>query len=104
MKIYARAKKYYRVSANERIQAAFFLCKNCICIRISSVFDDSNIETMHYRMAVQHIGEYNNIMYRILRHNAPLKLANEVKILLDLWRDMGKFSFSDKGWYEIKER
>ena len=102
MKIYARTKIYHRISETKGCKADVFLLKNCICIKVCTIYDDTREETVYGRIHIVHIKEYNKIVDMILKNNALPRLAYEVYAILESWKKYGDFSFSDDGWYKIK--
>lgn len=89
--------RYHRISYNERLEALMSIYKDCIYIKIDSVFDDLRPRKTHYDMYILCMNQYLYMGTRLMKNGASMKLTIKVEKVLTQWYADKKFSFTDDG-------
>lgn len=89
--------RYHRISYNERLEALMSIYKDCIYIKIDSVYDDLRPRKTHYDMYILCKQQYILKTSRLLKNGASEKLVKKVEKVLEQWRNDELFSFYDNG-------
>lgn len=95
--------RYHRVSYNERLEALMSIYKDCIYIKIDSVYDDLRPRKTHYDMYILCNMQCVCMGSKLLKNGASMKLVNKVEKVLAQWFGEKKFSFAENGRIIINE-
>lgn len=87
--------RYHRVSHNERLEALISLNKDCIWIKIDSVFDVPALRRTRNETFISYEFQYDDIILILMEIGVTEKLARKVKIVLSGWKADGLFSFDE---------
>lgn len=85
--------RYHRVSHNERLEALISLNKDCIWIKIDSVFDVPALRRTRNETFISYQIQYDDIILILIDKGVTEKLARKVKLVLSRWKADGLFSF-----------
>lgn len=96
--------RYHRVSHNERLEALISLNKDCIWIKIDSVFDVPALRRTRNETFVSFETQYYDIILILMEMGVPEKLARKVEIVLSKWKADGLYDFDEDDIIEIKWR
>lgn len=89
--------RYHRISHNERLEALISIYKDCIYIKIDSVYDDQKPRKKHYDMYILCDNQYLCMASRLIKNGASMKLALKVERIILKWYTQKKFSFDRNG-------
>lgn len=87
--------RYHRVSHNERLEALISLNKDCIWIKIDSVFDVPALRRTRNETFVSYKTQYDDIILILMEIGVTEKLARKVKIVLSKWKADGLYAFDE---------
>lgn len=87
--------RYHRISHTKRLEALIVLCKDCIYIKIDTVYDDLSPRVTHYETYLTFQVHYDRIVDYLEYNNTTEKLARKVKKVLEQWKADGLFSFDE---------
>lgn len=93
--------RYHRISHTKRLEALICLYKDCIYIKIDTVYDDLSPRVTHYETYLTFQVHYDDLINILEYNNATEKLARKVKIVLSRWEADGLFSFDEAGIISI---
>lgn len=96
-----RVCRYHRISHTKRLEALIVLYKDCIYIKIDTVYDDISPRVTHYETYLTFQVYYDRIIDYLEYNNTSEKLARKVKIVLDQWNAEGLFSFDEANIIKI---
>lgn len=89
--------RYHRVSHNERLEALISLNKDCIWIKIDSIFDVPALRRTRFEIYMTFAVHYAGIT-KILRDAGVSKtLTDKVVKVLIAWKKEQKFKFDEMG-------
>lgn len=97
-----RVCRYHRISHTKRLEALVVLYKDCIYIKIDTVYDDLSPRVTHYETYLTFQVHYELIVETLEFNNASEKLAKKVEKVLEQWRNDELFSFDEAGIINIK--
>lgn len=97
-----RVCRYHRISHTKRLEALIVLYKDCIYIKIDTVYDDLSPRVTHYETYLTFQVHYELIVDTLEFNNASEKLAKKVEKVLEQWRNDELFSFCNNGRIIIK--
>lgn len=97
-----RVCRYHRISHTKRLEALIVLYKDCIYIKIDTVYDDLSPRVTHYETYLTFQVHYELIVDTLEFNNASEKLAKKVEKVLEQWRKEELFSFDEAGIIDIK--
>lgn len=87
--------RYHRVSHNERLEALISLNKDCIWIKIDSVFDVPALRRTRNETFISYNFQYDDIILILMEMGVTEKLARKIKIVLSRWKADELFSFDE---------
>lgn len=93
--------RYHRISHTKRLEALIALYKDCIYIKIDTVYDDLSPRVTHYETYLTFQVHYDDLINILEYNNATEKLARKTKIVLLRWEADGLFSFDETGIISI---
>lgn len=96
-----RVCRYHRISHTKRLEALIVLYKDCIYIKIDTVYDDLSPRVTHYETHLTFEVHYDEIVEDLEFNNTSEKLAKKVKVVLEQWKAEELFSFDEAGIISI---
>lgn len=87
--------RYNRVSHNETLEALISLNKDCIWIKIDSVFDVPALRRTRYETFMTFKVHYDDIIEILILKGVTEKLARKIKKVLAQWEADKLFSFDE---------
>lgn len=96
-KLLKKVCRWHRISHNERLEGLISLYKDCLYIKIDSVYDDWRPRKTHCEIFVFLFSQYVSLKENLLKNGTSTKLANKIDNVLDLWYGLERFSFSEGG-------
>lgn len=88
-----KAWRYHRISYIKRLEALICLYKDCIYIKIDTVFDDLSPRITHYEAFMTSKLHYDDIVVILILRGITEKLARKVGDVLVQWNAKGLFTF-----------
>lgn len=92
-----RVCRYHRISHTKRLEALIVLYKDCIYIKIDTVYDDLSPRVTHYETYLTFQVHYDEIVEILEFNNATEKLARKVGDVLVRWNAEELFTFDETG-------
>lgn len=97
-----RTLRYNRTSHNRHLEALICLYKDCIYIKVDTVYDDASPRVTHYETFITTLERYKGIIGILMNNGTTEKLSYSVKAVLEKWKAEGLFAFDKEDIISIK--
>lgn len=93
--------RYHRNYHNRHLEALICLYKDCIYIKVDTVYDDRSPRVTHYETFLTFEVHYDELVEDLEFNNTSEKLARKIKEVLEQWRKQKDFTFDEVGIISI---
>lgn len=96
-----RTLRYHRTLHNRHLEALICLYKDCIYIKVDTVYDDKSPRVTLYETFLTFEVHYDELVEDLEFNNTSKKLAIKIKEVLEQWRKQKDFTFDEVGIISI---